>query len=359
MSFDSTYFGPEGMTIEDHAYAGSRYSEVRDVLFRNAYYRTWGASDARPLPVYGMTLGHTLRGLLRRPWHFLDASKRTVMSDADLRWGPGRRGFRRILHPNGVCLFGTWEIDTDASSAYSGYFMPGSRGLMVGRYSTSGSKVHRGQTRSLSLVGKIYPTADENHADWLRPANFFTQEDIGGERTRFVNDAIFHNAPNVTPWRRGWGLPAFIVTGVALGLADKSVTVRQLYHIAELGKQDHEETKTPHFLRIRMAPDQRVNYEDDIDFRDEILSMIYDKGDPTPKRSLIFTIEITDTGTSKIRLGIRRRFDGWKKIGQMVFREAVASYNGDFVVHFPHPPWRNDPNNPTTLARKRGSAVCR
>jgi hypothetical protein len=35
-----------------------------------------------------------------------------------------------------------------------------------------------------------------------------------------------------------------------------------------------------------------------------------------------------------------------------VFDEVVASYNGDFVIHFHHPPWRNDRNDPSTLARR-------
>jgi hypothetical protein len=49
----------------------------------------------------------------------------------------------------------------------------------------------------------------------------------------------------------------------------------------------------------------------------------------------------------------RRTIVGWKRIGRLVFREAVASYNGDFVLHFHHPAWRNDRNDPSTVARKR------
>jgi len=39
------------------------------------------------------------------------------------------------------------------------------------------------------------------------------------------------------------------------------------------------------------------------------------------------------------------------RIGTLVFDHAVASYNGDFVIHFNHPTWRADRNDPATAAR--------
>jgi len=40
-----------------------------------------------------------------------------------------------------------------------------------------------------------------------------------------------------------------------------------------------------------------------------------------------------------------------------VFDNAVASHNGDFVIHFSHPTWRNDRNDPTTATRVNGQKV--
>ena len=113
MNFDQSYDGPEEFTASDRLYAGSRFSEVRAALFANPYYRTWGGPGESPLPVYEVTLGRALRGILSfgKGWHYLQAARRTLASQADLRWGPDGRGFRRIVHPNGVCLTGTWEID--------------------------------------------------------------------------------------------------------------------------------------------------------------------------------------------------------------------------------------------------------
>ncbi len=355
MSFDPNHFGPQEVTGEDQEYTGSRYAEVRDALYANRYYDTWGTPGDPPLPTYGVTLGRALSGILpfSRPWRFQQAAHRTVQSDADLRWGPDRNGFRRILHPNAVCLVGTWEIDKAPEDAvYSGYFKKGSRGLIIGRYSTCCSETRRGHTRSLSLVGKIYPTEDPEHAQPLCTANFIAQEDIGGARTAYINDADIRNAPDVTPWRRGAGFPVFLLTVLVLLRADRQPAIRQLYPIAELGKPDHEPTSAPQFMRLKVHPDQPHIGGVDMDFRDEVLAQIYDKGDPAPRRELVFNIEVSDKG--KLRGLLRKRLklaSNWTSIGRIVFKEAVASHNGDYVIHFPHPPWRNDRNDPHSLAR--------
>ena len=259
MNFDSDRFGPEGETEEDRAYAGSRFAEVRAAIFASAYYRVWGAEGNPPLPVYDVTLGRTLRGALPggNPWLFLDAARRSVSSRADLRRGPDGLGYRRILHPNGICLTGEWIIDeTPDARRYSGYFRSGSRALVIGRYSTCCRETRAGRNRSLALVGKLYPTTDPEHREPLVTANFITQEDLGGSR-KSIHEVELRNAPDTTPWKRGFGLPTFLVTGVVLSLADRQPTIRQLYPIAELGKPRDEPTRAPEFMQLRLAPDQR------------------------------------------------------------------------------------------------------
>jgi len=95
-----------------------------------------------------------------------------------------------------------------------------------------------------------------------------------------------------------------------------------------------------------------------MDFRDEIMAQIFDKGDPKPKRTLTFNIEVTDEGSTRgLPAFERRTFKNWRRIGRIVFDNAVASYNGDFVVHFSHPTWRNDRNDPSSAARVNGRKV--
>jgi hypothetical protein len=350
----SAPFGIEGITDEDRAYPGSRFADVRDALFANPYQRVWGRAGESALPVYPVTIGNVVRGILPfgGPYHFLRASQRAVESHADLRWGPDRKGWRRLVHPNGVCLTGLWEITEE--SGYSGYFARGSRALAVGRYSSCCTETRRGYTRSLSFVGKLYPTTDPRHAEPLRTANFFTQQDIGGERTEYVNDAELRNAPDTRSWRRGGAVPILLVTGLVFQRADKQPSQRQLYQVAELGKPDGAPTRAPQFLRLRVAPHQPRIEGPGLDFRDEIMAQIFDRGDPTPRHTLTFDVEVTDEGTTHgPPIFERRTFGTWRRLGRLVFDNAVVSYNGDFVVHFSHPRWRDDRNDPATVTRGR------
>jgi hypothetical protein len=344
--------GIEQVTEEDRAYKGSRFSEVRNALFANPYQKIWGGEGEPSLPVYEVTLLSVLRGILPfgKNYRFLQASQRAVDSKADLRWGPDGKGFRRLLHPNGVCLTGLWQITEETE--YSGYFRKGSQALVVGRYSTCCAETRRGHARSLSLVGKLFPTTDPNHHEPLRTANFITQQDIGGDYTDYINDAETRNAPDTSPWRRGSGLPILLITGAVFLRADKEPSIRQLYQIAELGKQENAPTRTPQFMRLLITPEQPRIHGEALDFRDEIMAQIFDKGDPLRKRTLTFKIEVTDEGTTQGAMGFHRRtFRSWRPIGKLRFDDAVVSYNGDFVIHFNHPTWREDRDDPSTATR--------
>jgi hypothetical protein len=351
MLFNPRRLGAQGVTDEDLQYRGSTFSEVRNALFANGYYLVWRGPEEPPLPIYEISLGRTLMGI-GRYWYFQHAARRTVDTFADLRWGVDRKGFRRIAHPNGVCLTGTWEIDADAATNYSGYFAAGRRGLIVARYSCCCNETRSGHYRSLALVGKIYPTTDPQHTDRLRPASFITQGDIGGSKALVISDVELRNAPDTTPWRRGAaGFFNLLATGIVLLRADKEPTMRQVYEIAELGKAPGEPTRAPEFMRLLVEPSSVASAED-VDIRDEILGRIYDEGANAPRRTLTFDIEVSDTGTTRGRVVQRRTITGWTRIGRIVFREAVASYNGDFVIHFHHPKWRTDRNDPASVARR-------
>jgi hypothetical protein len=341
-------FGIVQITQEDRAYNGSRFSEVREAIFANPYQQVWGREGEPPLPHYEVTLSNLLRGILPPGQHYFfgEASKRTVDSHADLRWGPEKKGFRRIIHSNGVCLTGLWEITE--KTAYSGYFSEGSRGLSVGRYSCGTSGVHRGNLRLLGFVGKLFPTTDPNHARPLQTANFITIEDFGGTHTAYINDAELRNSPDATLWRA----PGLAIPGIVFTLVDKPGLLRQVYQIAELGKPLDEPTRAPAFMRLLVAPDQPRIEGEKLDLRDEVLGQIFDKGDPMPKRKLTFHIEVTDEGKTRFGLGsVMPKFENWRRIGKLTFDNAVASYNGDFVIHFNHPAWRADRNNPATAHR--------
>ncbi|HEY7185460.1 MAG TPA: hypothetical protein VH436_02870 [Vicinamibacterales bacterium] len=339
----------DSTTDEDRTYTGSRFADVVAALLANPYQRVWGAKNNEPLPVHTVTFRSVSSGMLR-------ASERAVDSGADLRWGPDRKGFTRLVHPNGVCLMGTWEI-TERTD-YTGYFTQGSRALMIGRYSTCCTETRRGRVRSLSLAGKLFPTIDADHLQPLRTANFLTQEDIGGARTDYINDADLRNAPDITATRRGAGIATLLATGSAFQRADKEPGIRQLYAIAELGKPEGAPTRTPEFMRLRVAAAQPRIAGANLDCRDEVMAQIFDPGDPVPKRTLTFTIEVTDQGkVSGPPFRVRWAFTNWRAIGRIVFNNASVSHNGDAVLHFNHPTWRTDRNDPRTATRINGRKV--
>jgi len=350
--------GIEGMTDEDLSYRGSHFSSVLEALFSNPYQRVWGSAGEPPMPIYKVTLYSFLSGMLPlgRSFEFRKAAERTLDSFADLRWGPDRKGFRRLVHPNGICLAGVWKI-TEATD-YSGYFRKGSHALIIARYSSCCGETRRGHTRSLSMVGKLYPTVNPDDIEPLRTANFMTQQDIGGDCTSYINDVELRNAPNTTGWRRGLGLPILILTGVAFSQVDKKPSIRQLYPIAELAKPKDEPTRAPTYMRLLVTRGQPRIHGEDLDFRDEVMAQIYDRGVSTPKRTLTFQIEVTDEGETRgPPVFERRTFSHWRPIGTIAFDKAVASYNGDFVIHFHHPTWRDNQNDPATATRVGGQKV--
>jgi hypothetical protein len=105
-------------------------------------------------------------------------------------------------------------------------------------------------------------------------------------------------------------------------------------------------------MRLLASSEQAKIEGEGLDIRDEVMAQIYDRGDRLPKRKLVFHIEVTDEGKARNILGfVRGRFKNWRRIGTLTFDSAVASYNGDYVLHFNHPGWRDDQNNPATANR--------
>ena len=351
-------FGAQQYSAEDAGYTGSRYSDLRAALLANRYQRVWGASGEQALPHYDVRLSYLLRGALggARRHMFRQAVARTLDSRADLRWGEDGRGFRRIVHPMGVGLLGRWEITEP--TRYSGYFAKDARGLIVGRYSVCCSEARRGYTRSLSLAGKIFPTTDPQHREPVCPANFFTQQDIGGQNLEYINDVELRNAPDTTGLRRGFEVPTLFMTGLVFAIVDKRPTIRQLYEVAELGKKPGEATRAPEFMRLLIAEGSPRVPGEALDFRDEVMAQIYDRGVSEPKRKLIFEIEVSDDGEARGPLLMQRRtIRNWRRIGRILFEEAVCSYNTDFVLHFNHPTWRADRNLPSSATRMQRRRV--
>jgi hypothetical protein len=149
-----------------------------------------------------------------------------------------------------------------------------------------------------------------------------------------------------------------LMIGLTFRRVDAEPGIRQLYQIAELGKPVDQPTHAPQFMRLLVASGQPRIPGTALDFRDEVMAHIFDKGDPVPRRTLTFSIEVTDEGEdSGPAARLRRTFRNWRRIGSLVFDNGTISYNGDFVIHFTHPTWRGDRNDPATATRINGRKV--
>jgi hypothetical protein len=349
--------GQQGTTAEDLAYKGSRYADVRQALYANPYREGTSGQAPGPLPMFKSTIRNAWRGTLHPPKFLEQASARTIDTHADLRWGADGKGYRRILAPNGICVLGTWEITGE--NPYTGYFQKGSKGLTIGRISSDGDETRRGQRRSISLGMKIYPTTDPDHATPLVPASVIAQEDLGGMHTGFVNDAELRNMPSVHSYRRGIHVLIMLRAGLYFLRLDKVADVRQLHEIAELGKPASVPTRCPVHMLLKMVPGQRRIEGEGLDFRDEVYAhMFKNRGDQGPTGSMDFDIFVSDKGTRIGFPGFRRvTVTDWRKIGSLRFTEAVASYNADHVIHFHHPGWRDNNDDPSTAIRANGRRV--
>jgi hypothetical protein len=227
--------------------------------------------------------------------------------------------FNKLVHANGVCLTGTWNI-TEASP-YTGYFAQGTTGLLIARASVALSDTTRGNYRGFGFAGKLYPTEDTN-AGPLQTANFFLVDDLVGTMTDHYTDAAMTNSPALTihPSEALYLSTVGAAATQAFKAADINPMVRQVYPIAELGLADPTTLKSPTYMKIQGAPGPR---SDAADFRDELAIGNYGG-------HLVFDISVSEDKTN------------WQQIGFIDFTESMASDSCDHRLHFSHPKYRTD-----------------
>ncbi len=287
---------------------GSRISEVWQQVSSDPY---------QVLPDNPVTVWQFFRGFSNL---LFDASKRTLSVDDDLL-----PRFDKLLHPNGICLQGTWNI-TDPSP-YTVYFRQGIQGLIIVRASEALGRNQAGQLRAFGLAGKIYPTTDFQHAEALKTANFFTIEDLGGTNTQHFLDAeLTNDIIKISPWLQNFlKIPIGLVAAAAFSGADKSnpltALIRELYPISELGEGNPAQAVTPIWMKLVGASE--VPRFDAQDYRDELRMEQYRDG-------VRFDIFVASSGT---RLGQK----DWQRIGFIQLNESVASDSCDHRLHFHHP----------------------
>ncbi|NEW60770.1 hypothetical protein GSY74_05690 [Sulfurovum sp. bin170] len=251
----------------------------------------------------------------------LEDAKRTLEERADIL-----EPFDKLVHPNGICLKGIWEIYSE--NPYSGYFKNSSKALIIARASSAMSKTCRGEIRAFGLAGKLFPTMNPLQINEEHTANFFVIDDLGGTDAEHYTDVALTNEPTVTTTSEVLkNLLYGLKVTKAFSTADKNSGIRQVYEISELGERDKTNIITPRWMKIEAQKRQTVDAED---FRDELLI--------GENKKLIFDISVAS-----------RNIDGerdWQTIGTITFDSSVVSSSCDHRLHFHHPKWRDDLNSP-------------
>lgn len=259
-------------------YQGSSFKEVWDVVSVGQYQQMPERVIVTPESLKRQKL---LTDLTKKNG-FLRASSRTLDTPHDYT----AHDWDRYVHPNGICVAGKWMInqqETDGSvnpSDLTGYFEKGKQGLIIARISTEGTIVSNRKTKSLSLVGKIFPTLNKNET--VSTANFITQDDLGGRSaTDGVDDVLtiadvnLRNAPDFSISKRlesggRDGLLSFLATKKVFAKVDLETTARQLYQLSEAGLSSEERGVAPKFMQISYSG-KRPDFANDKkldDFRD-------------------------------------------------------------------------------------------
>lgn len=283
-------------------YEGSTYSSVWSQVESDTY-KTLPKNKISVASLFGF-----LKSKIKR------AANRTLNDRSDIL-----PQFRKLAHPNGICLTGTWEITED--NPYGGYFKKGSEALIIARASTAMSATTQGRNRAFGLAGKLFPTNNPLSEEKFQTASFFLVDDLGGTKARHYTDVEMTNAPK-TSVTTAVVAHAIYAAKLALtfGKADANPNIRQVYEISELGEDNLDSVRTPEFMKIGAQKGQTVDRKD---FRDELRIENYNG-------ELLMDISVASGEAKK-----------WKKIGVVRFTESETSNSCDHRLHFPHPKWRS------------------
>lgn len=298
-------------------YIGSSFSEVLGVIKDSGSApaqaqdnEEWSVYRSGVLPQYKMNF----KTIFHAP-SSLQADARRTLSD-------GYDYYERLtkkLHPNGVCVAGTWNIEN--TSPYTGLFRP-NQSLFIGRISVAMEATDFDSRRGFGFAGKIFPTMDVDQV--AKTANFFTVDVLTGQSEQYFMKTSTTNQPEI-------GFPNLLdLSGTFLGIqikkaleeVDSNPGFRPLTPIASSG-ETLKEIKQPKWMRLKVDQGQILNTESD--FRNEVLKAVAEN------KLLKVGIYVSDKGPD------RNSEKVWTRLGTIKINRAYVSYGCDRKLHFAHP----------------------
>lgn len=240
------------------------------------------------------------------------AAKRTVSDKSDYL-----DRLPKLLHPNGVCVMGKWQIAKD--SPYTGAFAANTENLFVGRISVAMQETTSDSGRGFGFAGKLFPTLNENEP--VATENFFSVDVLMGTNIKRFLDTATTNEPEL-----GfdlWLIKLGLKIASALTKADDNPGFRPVKNLAMMGTDSGVAPKYPHWIRLSTAKEMKRNNQPD--FRAEVVQAVEEN------KELVFYIDGSDTTKD------RSKNSGWKRLGEIRVSQAVVSYGCDRRLHFSHP----------------------
>jgi hypothetical protein len=294
---------------EEFEYDGSTFAEVKAITFSGPYNNLPNHQGLGPKTLV----------------QFFNDSARNMHDKRDIR-----PYFDKLIHANGICFAGVWQIDkapAEPKSAgtgpfdpytglkvdelrrpYTGYFSPGSSGLCIARLSVAGLHLTRGYRRAFGIAGKVFPTLDPHQK--VKPGNFVTVNFLSGTKEQHITDIAPTNQPGI-----GLDPIANVINRIIFRLMDTRPGYRQLYPISTLGVPSNEQVHTPDLIELKVPADTpRVLCDD---FRNELRLKNY------PGYQLTYEIRV-------------KMFDdpNWTRIGRIEFTEDGICEGCDKRIHF-------------------------
>lgn len=306
-----------GLLIATPSQAASSFTEVRTVLMTDPVALEGEAIpelevyQKEQLPAYKVNRKQFFAEIDGQTVNVLEQdAKRTIAETADYY-----DRVKKLLHPNGICLTGTWEITEP--SVYTGYFAQGKKALMIARASTAMGDTQTPHKRGFGFAGKLFPT--ENPEQAVDTANFFAIDVLSGTKAGHYLDVAMTNEPKI-----GFSLAlgTAITASQALSKADTQPGFRPLYPISELGLTPGQAVVTPKWIMLKAAANMPRIQE--ADFRDELSIQHYPNG-------LVWDIYVSDKTNDTTAT------KDWMRLGFMTFDESIVSYGCDRRLHFAHP----------------------
>ncbi len=295
------------------AQPGATYQEVLNVLKENP-------QDLSPQSQSEM-LTYANGGLPQYPMNMSSLFQKKGQLEADAQRTTTDKSdyyprIEKLLHPNGVCLAGTWQVDS--KTPYTGAFRSDSEMLFVGRISVAMEDTVYKARRGFGFAGKIFPTMKKNAK--VMTQNFFSVDVLLGRKNQRLLDSEMTNNPETG---LSFSTLKFATMAAkidsALKTADINPLFRPIKNIASFNEQGT--LVAPQFIKFGFPADLIKNTEDD--FRQELLTAY------RQNKSLSIDVSVAEGDSIKEA--------SWKKIGKIKVQQVMASYGCDRRLHFAHP----------------------